>query len=65
MPMTENSELEQIRAYQRILVERGLIITCLNCEYFVGKTECSKFKANPPAEVILFGCPGWDQLIPF
>ncbi len=65
MPMTVNSELDTLRAHQRLMVERGLIITCLNCEHFIGKEECSQFKAKPPAEVILFGCPGWDHRIPF
>jgi len=63
--MTGSSELELIRAYQKVLVERGLLITCLNCEHFIGKKTCSKFNADPPAETILYGCPAWDQQIPF
>lgn len=65
MSMTINSELELIRAYQKVLVERGFLITCLNCEHFIDKKTCSKFQAEPPAEVILYGCPAWDQIIPF
>lgn len=65
-------ELATIRHMQQMLVRSGYVITCLNCEHWLDKPlpngdqpGCTKFKAMPPPNVIAFGCPDWDQLIPF
>ena len=58
-------ELATLRAHQRIMVERGYIITCLNCENFIDKTKCALANVTPPPEVVLYGCEAWDQVIPF
>lgn len=40
--------------------------TCLTCLWFDEKTEqCSKAAARPPARVIAFGCPAYEEDIPF
>ncbi len=41
---------------------------CLNCDWWraePGAGQCGKFKATPPPEVIIKGCPHWEDLIPF
>jgi hypothetical protein len=39
---------------------------CLNCLQFNEKTEtCALAKARPPARVIAYGCPKWEEDIPF
>lgn len=67
-------ELATIRHMQRLLARSGHIITCMNCEHWsdgrlpLGAPKpvgCTKFGAVPPPDVIAFGCPEWDQVIPF
>jgi hypothetical protein len=60
------------------LVDYALFPSCMNCEHnakHIGKfdpkyskapdTWCSQYNAVPPIEVIVCGCPGWIQAIPF
>lgn len=36
---------------------------CLQCTYFGEKEEfCKKHKAKPPARVIAYGCPDFDDV---
>lgn len=42
--------------------------SCINCENFDEKNElCKLAKQRPPARVIVFGCPKWEDKdeIPF
>lgn len=39
-------------------------ISCLNCENWQNNT-CAKFKATPPAEIIVVGCVEHLPKIPF
>lgn len=42
--------------------------TCLNCDHWDDKEEiCKKFSARPPAHIIVFSCPDYDDMndIPF
>lgn len=41
--------------------------SCLNCDHFTEATEqCDVYKTRPPARVICFGCPKWENdEIPF
>lgn len=44
--------------------ERRVIPSCLTCEHFVEANElCIKYKQRPPARVIAYGCPSWDDNI--
>lgn len=47
--------------------EIGLWRTCITCMKFVENTEhCSQFGARPPARVIAYGCPAYENdEIPF
>lgn len=40
--------------------------TCLNCTHFYETTEiCELAGSRPPAKVIAFGCPKFEEPIPF
>lgn len=42
--------------------------SCLSCIYFKEKSElCSKYNMRPPAKIIAYGCPDYDDVdeIPF
>lgn len=47
------------------MVVNGLLPSCLNCDHWLDKAEvCDKY-GRPPAVVIVYGCPEWDEGIPF
>lgn len=48
----------------RILVSRGAVATCLTCRYFTKEEVCTEAGQRPPAAIIVFGCPKFDD-IPF
>lgn len=49
----------------RELVKRGVMPCCLTCtEFEEGTEKCRLANARPPANVIVYGCPQWDD-IPF
>ena len=71
-------KLPLYQAWQREMVKRGVLTTCLNCEsWWSGAinpagpgasqkpAQCLKFNALPPPEVLVYGCPDWEQLMPF
>lgn len=68
-----SSEAEMIKAFHDRLIDRSVIRCCFNCEYWHVKEEngappneyCLKYRMVPPPRVIVFGCPTWEQLIPF
>ncbi|WLJ71057.1 hypothetical protein [Sphingomonas phage Kimi] len=46
----------------------GIMRSCIACDHFLEQTEqCTKYGARPPARVIAFGCPSFedDNDIPF
>lgn len=50
----------------RDLIRTVVVKSCLNCECFDKKKDhCLEYNQRPPADVIVFGCPGWIQEIPF
>ena len=64
---------------QEEAVKRGEWFTCVTCEYFTKEKEpdvesptengvylfCNKWKACPPIDVIVVGCPEYINHIPF
>jgi hypothetical protein len=53
-------------------LDQGLFRSCLNCEHWTGENptnappeQCRKFRARPPARVIVTGCDDHTDLIPF
>lgn len=52
--------------FHKRLVKLQVVNSCLNCVEWNPKPEtCGKYKARPPAEVIVYGCPAWEEDIPF
>lgn len=48
--------------------QNAILQSCLNCNRFNEKTEiCKLANQRPPARVIAYGCPKWDDKdqIPF
>jgi hypothetical protein len=48
--------------------EHGAMRSCLNCLHFAEETElCGKFASRPPARVIAYSCPAYEDKddIPF
>jgi len=40
----------------------GVMRTCITCMKFIENTEhCSQFGAQPPARVIAYGCPQYEN----
>lgn len=40
--------------------------TCITCDSWEpGKELCNRFQKRPPAKVIAFGCPAYENEIPF
>jgi hypothetical protein len=54
--------LWQLRA-----IRRGLIRTCINCDYWThDKEECKLAPGQrPPVTIIVLGCDAWMEEIPF
>lgn len=47
---------------------RPIYRSCMNCEYFIEKTEiCKLANQRPPARIIAYGCEEWTDYdeIPF
>lgn len=60
VPVSERSELH------KRLIDAGELTTCLTCAYFERDIlGCNLATQKPPLEVIICGCPAWDDLIPF
>lgn len=50
----------------RELIDRQQVVTCINCIQWNDHDEkCTLAKIRPPARVIVFGCPAWEEDIPF
>lgn len=49
--------VEQLRVYTR---------TCLSCTKFDEKQEeCKQYGKRPPARIIAYGCPDYEEIPPF
>ena len=48
----------------KMLVERVLVKSCLNCDKWA-EDKCKLASATPPPEVIVYGCPAWIMDVPF
>lgn len=59
------SDLEQAQALHRFLIRQGAVSTCMNCCNYRPDGTCKLAQAVPPAEVLVFGCPSWDNTLPF
>lgn len=63
------------RQMQTALVEVGFWKTCVNCEHFSNNSaerreapvskRCHRWNAEPPPEVIIYGCEEWLSVVPF
>lgn len=71
-------ELATIRKMQKLLLDRSVLRSCLNCEsWWAGAHDpsapgasqkppcCTRFDALPPPNVIFYGCDEWEMIIPF
>lgn len=57
-----------IAALEKTNAQNSMFQSCINCLKFREKTEiCSLANQRPPARVIAFGCPKWEDVdeIPF
>lgn len=67
--MTRLEEIEKLSA--KITVDLSKMIlrnckTCINCDHFITINErCGLVNERPPARVIAFGCPKFEEGIPF
>ena len=53
-------------ALQQMLIKQAVFHTCFNCDHMNKQTgESGRYKIRPPIEVIVFGCPTWEEEIPF
>lgn len=59
-----DSDFEEAKKLHRFLVRQGAVSTCLNCVNWNGEC-CTLAKTVPPPEVLVFGCPAWDNTLPF
>lgn len=49
-----------------ILIERGIVTSCMNCGYWDRSTDrCRLYDLLPPPAIIAGGCASWDELLPF
>jgi hypothetical protein len=58
------SNPEEAQKLHRFLVKQGAVSTCLNCCNWK-RGRCALADTVPPAEVLVFGCPAWDNTLPF
>lgn len=58
-------EYNPLRAkFQEELLRRGIWSSCVNCEHW-SATYCTKYNSTPPTDVLVVGCPEWQEVIPF
>lgn len=64
--MSAIQKREHLMKLQESLIKSNQITTCTNCEFWKDETEtCEKYKARPPAKVIVVGCIEHIDGIPF
>jgi hypothetical protein len=61
-----NAEEKALPLWQLRALRRGLLRSCLNCDYFTEATEvCRLANSRPPVKVLVLGCSQWIEMIPF
>jgi hypothetical protein len=77
--MSNNSTIKGLPLEQRValhgeLIAHGIVPSCINClhkeerqdsEYSARYIMCVRYGSTPPFRVIVVGCTGWVQDIPF
>lgn len=62
----DEQERKQRDQLHRVMVDRALVPSCLNCEHYRGERGCTQAPGQPiPDAVLVFGCPLWLMEIPF
>lgn len=65
----EQKRAAQAKAVEvhRFTIKAEIFPSCLNCDSWAkdGTEVCNKYKARPPADVIVFSCGQWEADIPF
>ena len=61
---------EAVIEFQKKLMRRHALHSCLNCEYWTKDDKgnvlgCGLHKAFPPPEVVVYSCRDWEGDIPF
>jgi hypothetical protein len=52
-----------IEACENVMSDQELFGTCINCRYFKEDVEfCTLANARPPARIIAFGCPSYQEV---
>lgn len=58
--------VEYMLALAKKLHDSNIIACCLTCEHFDEPAEtCTLYQQRPPARVIAYGCPSWQDEMPF
>lgn len=76
MSMTNEQYRAMRTEFQKRALRSEVWCSCLNCDEWrevtlveggaaSKQTLCCKYKALPPPEVLVHGCPEWVPLIPF
>lgn len=76
--MNTNSTVRKLPIEQRVFLHGALVAaqilpTCGNCIHCEAKPSdaravdayCTKYNAFPPLEIVIQGCVGWEEEIPF
>ncbi len=74
--MSTNSTVKQLPIAQRVylhgeLLQHGILPTCVTCKHGVETSfaefgvDCRRYETDVPLAVIVQGCEGWEQDIPF
>ena len=66
-PMSSKFDVPGMLRLSKQMHDKRIIACCVTCEHFDDKLEmCKLAKMRPPAHVIAYGCPSWDDnRIPF
>jgi hypothetical protein len=65
----KQATIKAVAEYLTPMIEQALRAatkTCMTCDHFRQVDEiCQKYNMRPPAKVIAFGCPAYEDEIPF
>ena len=62
------SDAETVVAHKLtvMLVEKGIMISCVSCDLFdIQDENCKMFNTRPPAKTIATGCMYYENTLPF
>lgn len=71
VPLNERIAIPAADALHKELIRNFVFRSCINCEHLERRkgcpavATCTLYKATPPPETIVYGCPGWELDIPF